>query len=29
MHVGAVSVEFGDDFEDETLRRVVALLRTC
>jgi hypothetical protein len=29
LHVGAGAVEFGDDFVDETLRRVVAVLRTC
>lgn len=29
VHLGAGSVEFGDDFVDETLRRVVAVLRSC
>jgi hypothetical protein len=29
VRVGSVSVEFGDDFEDGTLRRVVEVLRSC
>jgi len=29
LRVGAASVEFGDDFETETLRRVVEVLRSC
>ncbi len=29
ISVGGVCVEFGDDFEDETLRRVLGVLRSC
>jgi hypothetical protein len=29
LHLGVGSVEFGDDFLDETLRRVVGVLRSC
>lgn len=29
LHVGPVSVEFGDDFEPDTLRRVIEVLRSC
>jgi hypothetical protein len=29
MRVGTSTVEFGDDFREETLRRVVAMLRSC
>jgi len=29
VRVGAASVEFGDDFEPETLRRIVEVLRSC
>lgn len=29
VRVGAASVEFGDDFETETLRRIVEVLRSC
>lgn len=29
VRVGAASVEFGDDFEAETLRRIVEVLRSC
>ena len=29
MRIGAATVEFGDDFREETLRRVVAMLRSC
>lgn len=29
VRVGAASVEFGDDFEIETLRRIVEVLRSC
>ncbi len=27
--IGGASLEFGDDFEDETLRRVLEVLRSC
>lgn len=29
VHVGEMSVELGDDFEDKTLRRLIAVLRSC
>jgi hypothetical protein len=29
LRIGSASVEFGDDFEAATLRRVIDLLRTC
>lgn len=29
LRIGPASVEFGDDFEAETLRRVVEVLRSC
>lgn len=29
MRVGAVSFEFGDDAQEETLRRAVGVLRSC
>jgi hypothetical protein len=29
VHVGAATVEFGDDFAESTLLRVVAVLRSC
>jgi len=29
VRVGAATVEFGDDFAESTLRRVVAVLRSC
>lgn len=29
LHIGSASVEFGDDFEAETLRRVIEVLRSC
>ena len=29
VRIGAASVEFGDDFEAETLRRIVEVLRSC
>ena len=29
VRIGSASVEFGDDFEAETLRRVVEVLRSC
>ncbi|HEY0781073.1 MAG TPA: hypothetical protein VGE98_01355, partial [Thermoanaerobaculia bacterium] len=29
VHVGATRVEFGDDFDPGTLRRIVEALRTC
>jgi hypothetical protein len=29
LHVGPASVEFGDDFEPDTLRRVIEVLRSC
>jgi transposase-like protein len=29
VHVGGGSVEVGDDFDDQTLRRLLAVLRAC
>jgi hypothetical protein len=29
VHIGTAAVEFGDDFTESTLRRVVAVLRSC
>ena len=29
VRVGSASVEFGDDFEADTLRRIVEVLRSC
>lgn len=29
LRIGSATVEFGDDFREETLRRVVAMLRSC
>jgi hypothetical protein len=29
MRIGTAAVEFGDDFREDTLRRVVAMLRSC
>src|SRR6185437_12110315 len=29
VHVGEVSVEVGDDFDDQTLRRILEILRAC
>ena len=29
MRIGTAEVEFGDDFREEKLRRVVAMLRSC
>ena len=29
MRIGTTAVEFGDDFREGTLRRVVAMLRSC
>lgn len=29
LEVGGASVEFGDDFREETLVRVMAVLRAC
>lgn len=29
LRVGTATIEFGDDFREETLRRVVAMLRSC
>jgi hypothetical protein len=29
LQIGTTAVEFGDDFREETLRRVVAMLRSC
>jgi len=29
LRVGEVAIEFGDDVREETLRRVVGILRSC
>ena len=29
LQIGTAAIEFGDDFREETLRRVVAMLRSC
>jgi hypothetical protein len=29
VHVGEIAVELGDDFEEATLRRLIAVLRSC
>ena len=29
LQIGTASIEFGDDFREETLRRVVTMLRSC
>jgi hypothetical protein len=29
LHVGGVGLELGDDFNEQTLRRLVGLLRSC
>lgn len=29
VRIGTAAVEFGDDFREETLRRVVVMLRSC
>jgi hypothetical protein len=29
LHVGGVELELGDDFDEQTVRRLVGLLKTC